>query len=79
MLFEKLLESSPDAIVVTDLGGRVTAANAQLEKLFGFHRSELLGQPVEMLIPERFRSAHPAHRKTFSRDIVTSAVGGAAS
>src|SRR6266513_967145 len=65
MLFEELLESSPDAIVVTDLGGRITAANAQIEKLFGFHRSELLGQPVEMLIPERFRSGHPAHRKTF--------------
>jgi formate hydrogenlyase transcriptional activator len=65
MLFEELLESSPDAIVVTDLEGRITGANAQLEKLFGFYRSELLGQPVEMLIPERFRSAHPAHRKTF--------------
>jgi PAS domain S-box-containing protein len=65
MLFEELLESSPDAIVVTDLEGRITGANAQLEKLFGFYRSELLGQLVEMLIPERFRSAHPAHRKTF--------------
>ena len=65
MLFEELLESSPDAIIVTDLEGRITGANAHLEKLFGFYRSELLGQPVEMLIPERFRSAHPAHRKTF--------------
>src|ERR1700732_3671066 len=65
MLFEELLESSPDAIVVTDLEGPITGANAQLEKLFGFYRSELLGQPVEMLIPERFRRAHPAHHKTF--------------
>ena len=65
MLFEELLESSPDAIIVTDLEGRITGANAQLEKLFGFYRSELLGQLVETLIPERFRSAHPAHRKTF--------------
>ena len=65
MLFEELLKSSPDAIVVTDLEGRITGANAQLEKLFGFHRSELLSQPVETLIPERFRSGHPAHRKTF--------------
>ena len=65
MLFEELLESSPDAIIVTDLEGRITGANAHLEKLFGFYRSELLGQPVETLIPERFRSAHPAHRKTF--------------
>ena len=65
MLFEELLESSPDAIIVTDLEGRITGANAHLEKLFGFYRSELLGQPVETLIPERFRSAHPAHRRTF--------------
>ena len=63
--FEKLLESSPDAIVVTDQDGRIIGANAQLEKLFGFHRSELLDKPVEALIPERFRSAHPGHRKTF--------------
>ena len=46
MSFEELLESSPDAIVVTDLEGPMTGANAQLEKMFGFHRSELLGQPV---------------------------------
>src|SRR5438309_10884239 len=65
MLFERLLESSPDAIVVTDQEGRITGANAQLEKLFGYHRSELLGQPVEALIPERLRSGHPAQRKTF--------------
>ncbi|MGB7847728.1 MAG: sigma 54-interacting transcriptional regulator, partial [Candidatus Acidiferrum sp.] len=65
MLFETLLESSPDAIVVTDQDGRITGANAQLEKLFGYHRAELLGQPVESLVPERFRGAHPSHRKNF--------------
>ena len=64
-LFERLLESSPDAILVTDQEGRITGTNAQLEKLFGYHRTELLGQSVEALIPERFRSVHPAHRKTF--------------
>src|ERR1700686_2531316 len=65
MLFEELLESSPDAIVVTDQEGRITGTNAQLEKLFGYHRAELLGQLVEALIPERFRNAHPARRKGF--------------
>jgi PAS domain S-box-containing protein len=64
-LFERWLESSPDAIVVTDEGGRITGANAQLEKLFGYQRVELLGQPVETLIPERFRTIHPSHRKSF--------------
>jgi PAS domain S-box-containing protein len=60
-----LFEFSPDAIVVTDQEGRITAANAQVEKLFGYSRTELLGQLVEVLIPERFRNTHPAHRKDF--------------
>ena len=54
-LFEKLFEFSPDAIVVTDSQGRITSLNAQVERMFGFSREELLGQPVEILIPERFR------------------------
>jgi formate hydrogenlyase transcriptional activator len=65
VLFEPLLESSPDAIVVTDRDGRITAANARLEKLFGYHRAELVGLPIETLVPERFRRAHPSHRKNF--------------
>src|ERR1700688_1411640 len=65
MLFEELLDSSADAIIVTDLHAAITGADSFLEKLDCFYRSELLGQPVETLIPERFRSAHPAHRRTF--------------
>jgi PAS domain S-box-containing protein len=57
-----LLDAAPDAIVVADADGRILLVNAQTEKLFGYPRAELLGQPVEMLLPERFRDAHRRHR-----------------
>lgn len=64
-LFEKLFEASPDAIVVTDSGGRITSINSQVERLFGYGREQLLGQSVETLVPERFRQAHPGHRSAY--------------
>jgi len=63
--FRSLFELSPDAIVVADQTGRITKLNGQVARLFGYSRMELLGQPVEVLIPERFRDAHPAHRRDF--------------
>jgi formate hydrogenlyase transcriptional activator len=65
-LFEQLFESSPDAIVVTDSAGRITNANAQVQRVFGFTTEELVGKPVETLIPERFRGAHPNHRQAYN-------------
>ena len=65
-LFERLFESSPDAIVVSDHEGRITKANAQAERIFGFTRDELLGRLVETLVPERFRDVYPTHRKEYS-------------
>ena len=65
-LFEKLFEFSPDAIVVCDREGKISEANAQVEKYFGYGRSELLGQPIEILIPERFRATHPRHREGYA-------------
>jgi PAS domain S-box-containing protein len=65
-LFENFFESSPDAIVVTNENGRITNVNSQVEKVFGYTRAELLGFPVETLMPERFRAAHPSHRGTYS-------------
>jgi PAS domain S-box-containing protein len=65
-LFEKLFEFSPDAIVVTDQAGIILRANAQAERMFGYPRKELTGQPVELLIPARFRAAHPQHRAGYS-------------
>jgi len=65
-LYENFFEFSPDAIVVTDEGGRITNVNSQAEGAFGYTREELLGLPVETLIPERFRAAHPNHRRSYS-------------
>ncbi|HTF24626.1 MAG TPA: sigma 54-interacting transcriptional regulator [Candidatus Limnocylindria bacterium] len=65
-LFERLFESSPDAMVVTDGDGRITGVNAQVERFFGYTRQELLGQTVEILIPERFRQTHLRHRTDYS-------------
>ena len=61
-LFRQVVECAPNAIVVIDSEGRIEMVNAVAEVLFGFDRTELLGQPVEMLVPERFRHGHPTMR-----------------
>jgi diguanylate cyclase (GGDEF)-like protein/PAS domain S-box-containing protein len=61
-----LFAVSPDAIVVIDHEGTILEANPQVESLFGYARSELLGSPIEILIPNRFRSVHQAHRRAYS-------------
>jgi len=60
-LFEGVLQSAPDAMVLIDPIGRIVMTNRQTERLFGYAQAELLGRPVEVLIPERFRERHPAH------------------
>ncbi len=65
-MFERLLELAPDAIVIVDGSGRIRLVNAEAERLFGYQREELLGQPVEMLLPERFREFHQGHRDRYA-------------
>ena len=63
--FRGLLESAPDAMVIVDKTGSVVLANAQTEEMFGYSRDELVGQPVEILIPTRYHGRHPEHRGNF--------------
>jgi len=64
-LLQAIVEAAPDALIVADVQGRIRLVNAQVEQLFGWPRSELLGQLVEVLLPQRLRAAHPGQRAGF--------------
>jgi diguanylate cyclase (GGDEF)-like protein/PAS domain S-box-containing protein len=62
---QRVMEVAPEAFVVSDEQGRIVMVNAQTEKLFGYCREELLGQHIDMLLPERARTLHARHRQTY--------------
>ena len=74
---ENLFEVSPNAIFVTDAGGLIRSANPRATELFGYSHEELIGQPIEMLAPERLRGRHPSHRENFNAHPRTRQMGAA--
>jgi PAS domain S-box-containing protein len=66
--FRRVVEAAPNAMVMINAAGRIEMVNAQAERVFGYERAELLGQRVEMLVPERFRNHHPGLRDLFFTD-----------
>jgi PAS domain S-box-containing protein len=73
--FRELLEAAPDAIIEVDREGRIVLLNAATEAIFGYRREDLLGQPVERLIPEGARGRHGAHRANYWANPVTRPMG----
>ena len=64
-MFEQFYDSAPDAMLVTDQSGRITNLNQQATRVFGYEREELVGKPIEILIPEHLRKEHRLHREKY--------------
>jgi protein-histidine pros-kinase len=77
-LFRGLLEAAPDAMVIVDQDARIVLVNAQVEQKFGYERAELIGQSVEVLVPERFAGEHVAYRAGYVHEPRTRPMGGLA-
>jgi PAS domain S-box-containing protein len=73
--FQTFLEATPDGVVLVDGEGRIVRVNGHAERLFGYPRAELVGSPVEQLLPERFRDRHRAHRAGYHARPRTRAMG----
>jgi PAS domain S-box-containing protein len=73
--FRRVVEAAPNAIVMINAAGRIEMVNAQAEQMFGYARQEMLGHPVELLVPERLRAHHPGLRSSFFADPNTRPMG----
>lgn len=76
-IYQRIFEYTPDALLVVDSTGCISLANAQAETLFGYDRKELIGQPIEMLVPPRFAASHARHRKGFVGEAHSREMGAA--
>lgn len=76
-IYKRIFETAPDALLVVDRSGYITLVNDQAENLFGYNRSELVGQPVEKLLPSRFASRHAEHRSGFMAEANSRPMGRA--
>ncbi len=63
--FRQLVDAAPDGMIVVDQGGAIVLVNAETERMFGYARDELIGQPIHLLVPERLRARHPEHVKSY--------------
>ncbi|MEO6666782.1 MAG: PAS domain S-box protein, partial [Nitrospiria bacterium] len=63
--FRELLEAEPDVVVIADAAGKIMLVNSHVEAVLGYSREELVGRPVELLVPESSRDAHRAHRGAY--------------
>jgi PAS domain S-box-containing protein len=75
MALEGFLEAAPDAIVVVDRSARIVIVNQLAERLFGYARQELVGMPIEGLVPQRFRERHVGYRDSYFREPRTRPMG----
>jgi len=73
--FRLLVEAAPNAMIMASRDGRISLVNAQTEKLFGYSRDELVGQPIEMLVPQRSRAQHPSLRDSYYQEPQTRSMG----
>ena len=74
-LFRALLEAAPDGMVIVDQAGKIVLVNGEAERMFGYPRAELVGQKVEVLVPQQFRSRHEEKRRDYTRDPRTRPMG----
>jgi len=73
--FRMLFESAPNGVMAADAAGWIIQLNAQMERMFGYSREELIGRPVEVLVPERFRQGHVGLQRKFAADPRTRLMG----
>jgi len=74
-VFHAIVESAPTAVVMIDPFGNIALVNGETERLFGYNRKELVGKPVEILVPQRFQAEHPHYRRQFLDNPTTRRMG----